>query len=128
MAFLVLVDPDGPAGANRHVPVTLAYDPADPFAVRLTFHASHTVVWHLSRDLMWHGLVDSAGSGDVRMWRGGSPVGGLYLRLTGSGGTGLFAMPADDVERFVDDTYLLVPHGEERVDVDGWIGKITETQ
>jgi hypothetical protein len=49
--------------------VELVYDPADPYAVRLTFHlpGDPPVTWVFGRELLLDGIARPTGEGDVRV-------------------------------------------------------------
>jgi Streptomyces sporulation and cell division protein, SsgA. len=128
--FCVLVGLDGIADGSTYVAMELSYSPLDPYAVTLTFLGSENVAWKLSRDVLDAGLQGPTGEADVRVWSGSWPVGGMFLRLRSPDGVCLFAMPRQEVSDFLDRTYALVPRGDESqyVNVDEWIGKITEQQ
>jgi hypothetical protein len=63
---LLCVDP---VGTLTTVNAVLGYDPADPFAVTVTFvSVEGDVVWAFARDLLVRGLTGPAGEGDVHIW------------------------------------------------------------
>ena len=66
---LRLVAPDATALPVR---ASLRYDPADPYAVHVLFHAEsaggEAVSWSFARELLVTGLDEPAGIGDVRAW------------------------------------------------------------
>src|SRR4051794_41870827 len=78
---LRLVAPDATALPVR---ASLRYDPADPYAVHVLFHAEsaggEAVSWSFPRELLVTGLGEPAGLGGVRGGAGGPPRGDL-LRL-----------------------------------------------
>ena len=65
-AAFELIAPDA---APVPVKVELSYSSRDPYAVQASFRTGHdsTVDWVFARDLLADGLVDSAGTGDVRV-------------------------------------------------------------
>ena len=51
------------------LPASLVYDPEDPYAVALVFHASEgDVTWMVARELLVTGASGPAGDGDVMVW------------------------------------------------------------
>ncbi len=131
--FLGLVSPDGLLDRAEPIAVTLSYARADPLAVRMDMRDSDgPVTWLFSRELLSCGLSVPTGDADVRVFPGSAVTGKdvAFLRLRSQDGQGLFAMPRQEVSDFLDRTYALVARGDESpyLDVDGWIGKITETQ
>ena len=128
--FCILTSPEGIADGSLYVMTEFSYSPLDPFAVTLTFLGSQNVAWRLSRDILDAGLQGPAGDGDVRVWSGCWPVGGMFLRLRSPDGQAMFAMPRQEVSDFLDRTYALVPRGAESpfVDVDSWVSRIVEQQ
>ena len=75
---LRLVAPDATALPVR---ASLRYDPADPYAVHVLFHAEspagEAVSWSFARELLVTGLDEPAGIGDVRVWPWATPRGRL---------------------------------------------------
>jgi len=108
------------SGARRiPVDITFLFDPDEPPVVTLAFSAPgglDTVDWAVARDLLI-GALDSSvpvGYGDVRLWlveSRGLPM--LRLHLLSDGSTGLFDIPARQVQKFVQATRDSVPRAAE---------------
>jgi Streptomyces sporulation and cell division protein, SsgA len=119
---LRLVAPDATALPVR---ASLRYDPADPYAVHVLFHADNatgeTVSWSFARELLVTGLDEPAGIGDVRVWPWATPRGDFVaLALSSPDGNALFEVPRSVLVRFLRRTYVVVPRGREtdHLDVD----------
>ena len=117
--------------AGQSAPVTLLYSPTDQFAVSLVYvEETHPdtggpVTWTLARDLLRDGLniAGGMGDGDVIVW---ADAGRAYVRLSSPDGTEVHSIDAHTVRRFLAATYLLVPSGDERIDVDAALARIFE--
>jgi Streptomyces sporulation and cell division protein, SsgA len=102
--------------------VELHYDVADPLAVTALFDegGDHRIRWVFARDLLEAGLDQRSGDGDVVVWptedADGHAV--VHLRLCSPDGDALLEASADDVERFLIATWLLVPPGTEHQHLD----------
>ncbi|HZN19339.1 MAG TPA: SsgA family sporulation/cell division regulator [Micromonosporaceae bacterium] len=125
---LRLVAPDATA---LPIPVSLRYDPADPYAVQVLFHpplpGEEPVSWSFARELMATGLVEPAGLGDVRLWPCTSPGRSLVaLALSSPDGRALFEVPRSVLVRFLARSYALVPlgHEAEHLDIDGAVHRL----
>ncbi|MFC1410560.1 SsgA family sporulation/cell division regulator [Streptacidiphilus sp. N1-12] len=101
------------------VDVRLGYNPADPYAVRLTFHlpGDASVTWMLSRELLLDGLSCRSGEGDVVV----EPVPGedlefpdVRIRLNSPAGTAVLYSPALPLIEFLARTDQVLPMGEEQ--------------
>ncbi|WTO34300.1 SsgA family sporulation/cell division regulator [Streptomyces achromogenes] len=99
------------------LPARLRYDRADPYAVRLSLGRPGTgpVDWVFARDLLAEGLRRPAGEGDVLVFpRHGCLPDTLRIVLRRPGaGAALVELPASETERFLRDTWELVPPGTE---------------
>ncbi|MGI5142815.1 SsgA family sporulation/cell division regulator [Streptomyces sp. CA-106110] len=97
------------------------FAPDDPLLVTVVLRSEDgpAVTWHLGRDLLCEGLLESSGIGDVRAWpvhsRGRSL---LRLRLATRGASALFEIDRRALEKWLFDTCDMVPAGEELNDVD----------
>ncbi|MGW4380997.1 SsgA family sporulation/cell division regulator [Kitasatospora sp. NPDC004531] len=105
------------------IPVRLRYCEDDPYAVALEFlgQAAEAGVWQFSRDLLWDGLQQPAGLGDVRIWPPCSCHGRTSLRimLQGEDGSVLLDLPARQIRRWLRrDAFALVPPGTESTLID----------
>lgn len=97
---LDLIGPDGPAPVGAE----LRYDPADPYAVALTFFTGAAdVVWVFGRDLLIGGVSRPVGDGDVQVFPSldseARAVVGLVLRSPS--GRAFVNVPASDVLAFL---------------------------
>src|SRR5262245_27236123 len=97
---LRLVAPDATALPVR---ASLRYDPADPYAVQVIFHAEsaggEAVSWSFARELLVTGLDEPAGIGDVRVWPWATPRGDFVaLALSSPDGNALFEVPRSVLE------------------------------
>ncbi|MDA5281476.1 SsgA family sporulation/cell division regulator [Streptomyces sp. NPDC054904] len=98
------------------VPVTLCYDRADPFAVRMAFPALATlegveVSWTFARELLAAGVRGPSGSGDVRV----RPYDGdrTTIEFHAAEGVAIVLMVTAELQRFLDRAAALVPSGLE---------------
>ncbi|RZU46026.1 sporulation and cell division protein SsgA [Streptomyces sp. BK022] len=95
----------------------LAYDPGDPYAVRVLFtypDTRRTVEWIMGRDLLAAGMAEPAGEGDVRIWPARTAArDAVHIRLSGLTGTALFEAPAEEIAAFLRATEAVVPSGTE---------------
>ncbi|RAG85223.1 SsgA family sporulation/cell division regulator [Streptacidiphilus pinicola] len=111
------------AERSRALATRLEYRTAEPYEVRLVFHADRRspVTWIFARDLLVDGLSRPSGTGDVRIrptLDGGRHL--LSVLLVGEDDHALIELPSDEVGAFVLRTLRLVPKGEEvqRLDFD----------
>ncbi len=125
---LRLVVPDATALPVR---TSLRYDPEDPYAVHVLFHAGSAggepVSWSFARELLVTGLDEPAGIGDVRVWPWASPRGDFVaLALSSPDGNALFEVPCSILVRFLRRTYVAVPQGGEsdHLDVDAAVNRL----
>ncbi|MEV6524611.1 SsgA family sporulation/cell division regulator [Longispora sp. NPDC051575] len=125
---LRLVAPDATALPVR---ASLRYDPLDPYAVHVLFHAEtvggEPVSWSFARDLLVKGLDEPAGIGDVRVWPWSTPRGEFVaLALSSPDGNALFEVPRSVLVRFLRRTYVVVPRGKEsdHLDVDAAVVRL----
>jgi hypothetical protein len=104
------------------VTITLAYDPAEPFAVIASFASSASeVCWYFARDLLRDGLASPAGLGDVRIF---PHHGRRYIAIvlsTADWPDALFVLPRPPVAQFVLDVYHAVPDAHAAVLFDGML-------
>lgn len=113
-----------PEGNSVPVRATLRYQPADPYAVHVVFHAgiedpAADVSWAFSRDLLAEGMLRPSGIGDVRVWPWeGSNVDSVALALSSPDGQALFEASRVIVEGFLERTYREVPLGTEPLHMD----------
>lgn len=91
----------------------LEYDPADPFAVCVGYHAGGGVVrWLFGRDLLADGLLAPAGDGDVRV-RPAADDSRVLVELNAPDGSAILEAAANELADFLDRTYDEVPVGTE---------------
>ncbi|MGL5825643.1 MAG: SsgA family sporulation/cell division regulator [Nocardioides sp.] len=120
-------------GNQHQLPASLGYRPSDPFAATLTFYLpGEKVVWTFGRELLFAGLYEPAGDGDVHVWpeatnphdQAGTSV--LMIELCSADGQLLAQVPGDEVRHFLDRTYLLVPVGTEglHLDLDNLVARL----
>ncbi|MDT8913806.1 SsgA family sporulation/cell division regulator [Amycolatopsis sp. PS_44_ISF1] len=91
----------------------LEYDPSDPYAIAVGYHAGPGVVrWLFGRDLLADGLLAPAGDGDVRV-RPAADDSRVIVELNAPDGSAVLEAPASELADFLDRTYDEVPAGEE---------------
>jgi hypothetical protein len=118
---LHLVVPDGQA---LPVQASLRYEPSDPYAVHVVFHAgTHDadaeVSWSFGRQLLVDGMSEPTGIGDVRAWpwlAEDGPV--IALALTSPDGHALLHIPQAALRDFLTRTFTQVPLGQESSHLD----------
>lgn len=118
MSFVVSQD------LSFRIPVELAYDSNDPYAVEITFHlpGDAPVTWAFARELLLEGLSRPTGEGDVHIAPAGPDVldeegevpQGVFIRLQVGGESALFRSGTAPLVAFLDRTDRLVPFGAER--------------
>jgi hypothetical protein len=103
--------------------VELVYDPADPFAVRLTFDlpGDPPVTWVFGRELLLDGITRPTGEGDVRVL----PVPGddedfmdVRIELHSPDGAAVLISPAIPLIAFLGRTDRVLPMGQEHTVAD----------
>ncbi|WP_405582094.1 SsgA family sporulation/cell division regulator [Streptomyces sp. NBC_01190] len=111
------------------VPTRLAYRPADPYAVHITFHVGSAtpVNWTFARELIVEGVFRPTGSGDVRIWptkTDGRSV--ICLALSSPDGEALLEVPSSPVSAWLERTLRLVTpgHEHEQLDLDDELGAL----
>jgi hypothetical protein len=110
MSFLVSEE------LSFRIPVELAYESDDPYAVRLTFHlpGDAPVTWTFGRELLVDGVGRPCGEGDVRV----APTdpespGEVLIRLQVGADQAVFRSSAAPLIAFLDRTDRVVPLGQE---------------
>ncbi|MGI8869952.1 MAG: SsgA family sporulation/cell division regulator [Mycobacteriales bacterium] len=130
-------DAEPPSGFEstlvRVAPLTLCYDPSQPFEVRLIFdaHCDHelddavpdpdAVTWYTSRELITAGLSGTAGIGDISLAPASNhPTDRDWLILSLRNGRTATSMrlPRAEVRQFVHAVWELVPVGTELDGID----------
>lgn len=120
-----------PDATTLPVRASLRYDPADPYAVHVVFHAKSAsgvaVTWSFARELLVAGLDEPAGVGDVRIWPWAAPRDDLVaLALSSPDGNALFEVPRSVLVRFLRRTYTAVPRRREadHLDIDTAVSRL----
>ncbi|RZS89459.1 sporulation and cell division protein SsgA [Motilibacter rhizosphaerae] len=120
-----------PGETSLPVPVSLAYDSSDPYAVSARFRTgAHGVDWVFARELLSAGVNRPVGQGDVRVWPGAGPDDDevVYIALSSPDGRALLEAPARELRDFVARTALVVPPGEEsrHLDMDSTLAALLQ--
>nr|WSW42733.1 SsgA family sporulation/cell division regulator [Streptomyces sp. NBC_01001] len=103
------------------VPVTLCYDRADPFAVRMAFPAPATlegveVSWTFARELLESGLDRPTGWGDVRVRP--YDIDRTTIEFHAPEGVAIVLMLTAELHRFLERAATVVPPGLEHLYLD----------
>ncbi|MGV9265765.1 SsgA family sporulation/cell division regulator [Kitasatospora sp. NPDC003701] len=95
--------------------VDLEYDPADPYAIRFTFHlpGDAPVTWVFARELLLDGISRPAGEGDVHVHPVGGELSEVCIVLHSPDGDALLRASAPPLIAFLARTDRLVPMGQE---------------
>lgn len=116
-------------GDFSEVPAGFAYDPSEPYAVRVTLPwAGGTLRWAICRSLVSRGLTDPVGEGDVQLRpstdRAGSGV--VVLDLWSHEGHVVAEVSTRALYRFLTRTLAAVPFGSEHehLDIDALISEL----
>ena len=125
---LLCVDP---VGTLTTVDAALGYDPADPFAVTVTFvTVEGDVVWTFARDLLARGLSGPAGLGDVHIWPCVDADGGatVIIELCSPDGELVAQAGTRDIYQFLGRSLAAVPAGTETdgIDLDQLIDQLLQ--
>lgn len=112
-------------GRTVDLPAEFGYDPADPWAVWITFRgasgrSTEPVRWAVGRDLLLQGLTDPAGEGDVLLFPSVDENGraAVVMELCSPDGRLVTQLRSSDLYRFLSRSVALVPIGTETVDLD----------
>ncbi len=103
------------------LPASLVYDPEDPYAVALVFHASEgDVTWMVSRELLVTGARGPAGDGDVMVWPTLTPAldEAVVIRLQAPSGRLVLRLGMPELDDFLARSLCLVPWGTESTHLD----------
>ena len=117
-------------GGSVDLPATFGYDPADPWAVWITFGGPRDQVrWAVGRDLLLQGLTDPAGEGDVQLWPSIDENGraAVVMELCSPDGRLVTQLHTHELYRFLTRTLAVVPVGAEAIDLDELVAEITRT-
>ncbi|MER5861818.1 SsgA family sporulation/cell division regulator [Kitasatospora sp. NPDC002040] len=95
--------------------VDLDYDPADPFAVRFTFHlpGDEPVTWVFARELLLDGISRPTGEGDVHIHPVGEELSEVCIVLHSPDGDARLSASAPPLIAFLARTDRLLPMGQE---------------
>ncbi|WP_243059824.1 SsgA family sporulation/cell division regulator [Nocardioides sp. SR21] len=115
-------------GRSVDLPASFGYDPADPWAVCITFRGpKEEVSWLVARELLVRGLTDPAGEGDIQLWPsiddGGRAA--VVMELRSPDGHLVTELRTHELYRFLTRTQALVPSGTEAMDLDQLVEAIT---
>lgn len=110
------------------LPVVLAYEAEDPYAMSATFRTGDgDVTWVFARDLMRDGLTNAVGEGDI-MIRPAHPSRGPIVLFTLSSPSGAAKLEGNrhELRKFIAQVYDVVPEGYEwqYLKVDQVIGEL----
>jgi Streptomyces sporulation and cell division protein, SsgA len=110
-------------GVIFEVKMRLDYNPADPWALTLTFLVPgyEETVWTFGRELLAQGLQAPTGFGDIRIDTYPEMIG---LKLAGIQATSEVFLPRQPVSDFLADTVALCPPGLEDVDWDDIVARL----
>ena len=100
---------------------TFAYDAADPFAVRVTFHVpAGDIPWVMARSLLMRGMCQPAGYGDIRLSPALDDEGFAVVRMVFHSPEGILRVEvrSSDLLEFLGRTWKSVRPGDESVDLD----------
>ncbi len=119
-----------PEGPFPHVAVTaeLRFETALPYGVCLAFPSrgpdGGTIEWYFGRELLDEGRRAPVGDGDVLV--GPGPDGRVLVTLSPHDGRAVISIPADAVAAFLEDSFALVPPGDEseHLDLDDLLARI----
>lgn len=108
------------------VPTVLTYHSENPYAISASFNVGlpQPVEWEFARELL---RIEGSryGIGDVGVCHDNPQV--IRVTLRSPYGTADFRVSSDEVKRFLDRTYMLVPEGAEQIDMDHVIRQLFRT-
>jgi len=120
------VDEDG---HSHQIETELGYRRQDPYAATMTFAtAEGALTWTVGRDLLARGVHEPTGEGDVHVFPGlgrrGQAI--TFIDLRSPDGELLLEARSEQLQRFLDQTYDLVPQDceMEEIDFDLLIGQL----
>lgn len=117
-------------GRSIDLPAVFGYDPADPWAVEVSFGgSSETVRWLIGRDLLLQGMTDPVGEGDVRLAPSIDEYGraAVVLELHSPYGQLVTQLSTRDLGSFLARTLVVVPEGTESIDLDQMVDDLTRS-
>jgi len=103
-------------GALVKISTRLAYDPADPYAVTVTFFTpAAPITWVFGRELLDVGTNQPAGEGDIVLWPSLDPDrrAVVILEFGEPEGAALMQVRTQDIHGFLRRTFSEVPRGQE---------------
>lgn len=114
---------------RRQVDTELTYSEMDPLQIVFRLSCDGVVMdWMISRDLLDEVFREgAAGLFDVKMTVVGTSL-CLHLLDCDTGQYVSFRFIAERIQRFLVNTYKLVPRGAEVIDVDAMIARLLETR
>ncbi|SEG92152.1 Streptomyces sporulation and cell division protein, SsgA [Actinacidiphila yanglinensis] len=110
------------SSCRQTVRATFRYDPDTPLVVTVVFrvHSGQQVTWHLGRDLLYEGMYALSGIADVQVWPtehdDERPT--AWLKISSRTTAALFELPVPPLAEWLEDTYALVPPGQESTELD----------
>ncbi|MFF3606771.1 SsgA family sporulation/cell division regulator [Streptomyces sp. NPDC002463] len=108
------------------------FEMSSPMLVSVTFTPwrGQAVTWRISRELLYLGLYEESGEGDVQAWpvRGEAGETASWLLLESRTSSAVFELPVAEVEEWLDATYELVPAEVEAhtLDWDAFLGELQD--
>jgi Streptomyces sporulation and cell division protein, SsgA len=112
-------------GRTVDLPAEFGYDPADPWAVWITFRgasgrSTEPVRWAVGRDLLMRGVTDPAGEGDVLLFPSVDENGraAVVMELCSPDGRLVTQLRTSELYGFLVKTLMAVPLGTETIDLD----------
>jgi hypothetical protein len=112
---------ESPGERGGQLPVSMVYDPEDPYAVALVFHASDgDVTWMVARELLVTGANSPVGDGDVMIWPALTATleEAVVIRLQAPSGRLVLRLEMADLDDFLGRSLSLVPWGTESAHLD----------
>ncbi|MFE6054699.1 SsgA family sporulation/cell division regulator [Kitasatospora sp. NPDC056446] len=97
------------------IPVDLAYEAGDPYAVRFTFNlpGDAPVTWFFARELLLDGISGPAGEGDVHIHPVGEELSEVCIVLRSPDGAAVLRASSAPLIAFLARTDRVVPMGQE---------------
>ena len=112
-------------GRTVDLPAEFGYDPADPWAVMITFRgasgrSTEPVRWAVGRDLLMSGITDPAGEGDIQLFPSVDENGraAVIMELCSPDGRLVTQLRTKELYAFLVKTLMAVPIGTEAIDLD----------
>lgn len=113
---------DGPVP----MPLLLTYNSEDPLAVRATFMGGpgkDNIDYYMERNMLFVGRYSSSGGENLRMFPGPFESSTVLAIVEGQKAR-LALIPTDEISSFLSETQLLVPLGEEKVNIDSFLEQL----